>query len=162
MKVYLRNKNDKICGEELRFAARFIYAHLVSDHIFERTKLTIESIPMKNTCHGYTIVETSEILKRHPKKFRIQINSKLGHKKQLLTLAHELVHAKQFTKNELGTTTNKNNQRLTKWQGKLVNESVQSYFDLPWEIEAHGREYGLWKRYNNFCCSVRRQRKWKA
>ena len=45
----------------------------------------------------------------------------------LTTLAHELVHVKQY---ELGQLTQN-------------NESDYNYWDKPSEIEAHGREIGL-------------------
>jgi hypothetical protein len=31
--------------------------------------------------------------------------------------------------------------------GKTVNPEKVSYWDLPWEIEAHGRELGLFVRW---------------
>jgi len=33
------------------------------------------------------------------------------------------------------------------WLGKTINPKKVSYWDLPWEIEAHGREVGLFVRY---------------
>ena len=57
----------------------------------------------------------------------------------LKTLAHELVHVKQYVMGEL------------KWRDvgllyKGVNHDVMNlmeYFELPYEIEAYGREKGL-------------------
>jgi hypothetical protein len=49
------------------------------------------------------------------------------------TVAHEMVHVKQYAKGELTEQS---------WQGKLINPK-QEYWDQPWEIEAHGREVGL-------------------
>jgi hypothetical protein len=37
--------------------------------------------------------------------------------------------------------------------GKTINPKKVSYWDLPWEIEAHGREVGLFVRWceaNNY------------
>jgi hypothetical protein len=33
-----------------------------------------------------------------------------------------------------------------KWKTEYIPETVH-YYDLPWEIEAHGRELGMWVRY---------------
>ena len=33
------------------------------------------------------------------------------------------------------------------WMGKTYNPKDVNYWDLPWEIEAHGREVGLFVRY---------------
>src|SRR6185312_15624526 len=83
-----------------------------------------------------------------PREFHIRINSTLRKKRQLMALAHELVHMKQFAKNEMrdmirGPLVSWN----TKWKKDYVNEKKIHYYDLPWEIEAHGREYGMYVRY---------------
>ena len=48
-----------------------------------------------------------------------------------------MVHVKQYARAELTEGT---------WQGKLINPK-QSYWDRGYEIEAHGREYGLFVRW---------------
>jgi len=37
--------------------------------------------------------------------------------------------------------------RTDEWFGKTYNPEKVSYWDLPWEIEAHGRECGLFIRW---------------
>lgn len=60
-------------------------------------------------------------------------------------LAHELVHVKQYITGEL--KHGKNN--ITLWKGEKYDEKITDYWDLPWEIEAYGREVGLYTRYYN-------------
>ena len=60
-------------------------------------------------------------------------------RKKLLSVAHEMVHVKQFTRKELEHTSSINRQL---WRGKNYN-TKNRYYDLPWEIEAYGREFGL-------------------
>lgn len=50
------------------------------------------------------------------------------HKKYLMTLAHELVHAKQFATEELGENM--------EWYGVPKLWKKLPYTKLPWEIEA--------------------------
>lgn len=57
----------------------------------------------------------------------------------LSTLAHEMVHVKQFAKKEL-------DPMLTKWNGVKVPKG-ENYWDHPWEIEAFGRQQGLYTRF---------------
>jgi len=71
--------------------------------------------------------------------FVIVINKKDSEEQQLITMAHELVHVKQFAYGEIDSS-------LTKWRGKPVSENM-SYVDQPWEIEAD--EVSL-KLYNLF------------
>ena len=70
--------------------------------------------------------------------FEMDIESSMTIRKKLLSVAHEMVHVKQFTRGEL-----KHADTLTakRWLGKTYNES--NYWDCPWEIEAYGRELGL-------------------
>jgi len=61
-----------------------------------------------------------------------------GHR-VLRTLAHELVHVKQYIRGELTWR-----DRGLLWKGVNLNpDNLLEYYDLPYEIEAHGREYGL-------------------
>jgi hypothetical protein len=73
-----------------------------------------------------------------PREFCIEINSQQDERMIFMTLAHELVHVKQFATGEI-------NEQLTKWCGKRIPPSTE-YWDQPWEIEAHGREKGLYVR----------------
>lgn len=68
------------------------------------------------------------------------------------TLAHEMVHLKQYAKGELGQiweVTQKGMQCYGEWKGKLWKPSGKEddYYDSPWEIEAYGREVGLYRRW---------------
>jgi hypothetical protein len=81
-----------------------------------------------------------------PTKLAIDLDADLSKSNTLLTLAHEMVHVKQYIKGELQDFRAK---RTTKWQGKLVDEDKIYYYDLPWEIEAHGREMGLYTRWKH-------------
>ena len=69
---------------------------------------------------------------------RTRSNTEWGHM-ILRTLAHELVHVKQYIRGELTWR-----DRGLLWKGVSHNpKNLLHYYDLPYEIEAHGREYGL-------------------
>ena len=58
----------------------------------------------------------------------------------LKTLGHELVHVKQYVRGELSTDRN----GLLRYNGVHYDpQNLLEYFDLPYEIEAYGREKGL-------------------
>ena len=75
-----------------------------------------------------------------PWEFELQINRDNNTKTILYNLAHEIVHVKQFALQEL-------DENQTKWFGKFVNDDKVDYWDLPWEIDAYGRERGLFTRF---------------
>jgi hypothetical protein len=79
-----------------------------------------------------------------PRKFRITLNKHYKKKQTLITLAHEVVHLKQYAKGELTDQTTRNNVR---WKKREIDEQTIHYFDLPYEVEAYGREWGLYARY---------------
>ena len=74
------------------------------------------------------------------REFEIELDRTLSLRKLLETVAHEMVHVKQYARRELHPVHNT-------WCGKTYNPAKTSYWDLPWEIEAHGREIGLFIRW---------------
>ena len=64
----------------------------------------------------------------------IQINTKQSAGEIAQTLAHELVHAKQFIRKEL-------NGDMTRWKKNHIPEDVMiPYRSQPWEVEAYEME----------------------
>lgn len=79
-----------------------------------------------------------------PRKFRVVINSQMGRRKTLEILAHEMVHVKQYATGELKDYVYGNHVR---WKGQKMfydDTDDQNYYDSPWEIEAYGRQIGLY------------------
>lgn len=65
------------------------------------------------------------------------INSNLTMEKLMLTLAHEMVHVKQYLLGELHQVID-GDDVTNIWHGHVVPE--MQYFDRPWEIEAMREE----------------------
>lgn len=80
-----------------------------------------------------------------PREFQINIDKNDDMPYMLQTLAHEMVHVKQFAKGELKDIMKAHS--LCKWQGNEYDTEKLEYWDYPWEIEAHGREKGLYLRF---------------
>jgi hypothetical protein len=75
-----------------------------------------------------------------PREFVIELRSRRSLKNTLITLAHEMVHVKQFAKGEL-------NPANDKWKGESVDIDTVEYSDLPWEVEASSLEFVLYALY---------------
>tara|TARA_B100000941_G_scaffold209640_1_gene153426 strand:+ start:533 stop:1015 length:483 start_codon:yes stop_codon:yes gene_type:complete len=83
----------------------------------------------------------------NPRSFELEINKHKRLRRVLETVAHEMVHVKQFARNELYEPSAKQGSR---WRGEWFSprqKCVKDYWDQPWEIEAHGRECGLFVRW---------------
>jgi hypothetical protein len=83
---------------------------------------------------------------RRSRFFTIQLRN--GSDDLIQTLAHEMVHVKQYAKNEhvKRFATAKGGLRIESvWLGKpwRPKKNENGYYDAPWEIEAYGREVGL-------------------
>ena len=75
----------------------------------------------------------------------ITINPSQSLRSSLIALAHEMVHARQFVTGEMKDSSK--GVDYTVWKGKQIQISALNYYDLPWEIDALGREYGLYRRW---------------
>ena len=72
-------------------------------------------------------------------EYELEIDKNLSLRKLLTTVAHELVHVKQYARKEL--------KGDYVWLGRTYAPKKTDYWDRPWEIEAHGRECGLFVRW---------------
>ena len=100
----------------------------------------------KDDTLGYCLPD-DDADEQRPREFNIEINKTSKLRRLLETVAHELVHAKQFARGELYWSCIKGQNR---WQGQWLSntrKAVKDYWDNPWEIEAHGRECGLFVRW---------------
>jgi hypothetical protein len=97
----------------------------------------------EDSSYGYAISSDGADPIR-PREFDLEIATNDVRLRRLLeTVAHEMVHVKQFARGELYESARTNKHR---WKGKW-QRSQKEYWDLPWEIEAHGRECGLFCRW---------------
>jgi len=130
--------------EEKRYArslAEFVLNKLVSPRLNNLLEIRInfvENLHEKTDSYGETAYyEDSRV---PPREFIIDLYSKLKLRSLLETLAHELVHVKQWATGEMRETRN---PFFTRYRKVLVNSNKTDYWDQPWEIEAIGREEGL-------------------
>lgn len=105
-------------------------------------KIELEILVRKGPDRGACYTSCSP--KRVPKFFTIELNPD-DDISILQTLAHEMVHLKQFATGELRLM-----KRCAKWKDNIwtrKKDEMDDYYDSPWEIEAFGREEGLFLRY---------------
>ena len=81
---------------------------------------------------------------RRPKEFTIELDVSYSIRDALITLAHEMVHIKQWAKGEMYEYLKSGLIRFhkTKFDADNIN-----YWDYPWEIEAFGKQLGLFVRF---------------
>ena len=75
-----------------------------------------------------------------PREFTIELDSTVKIRNLLITLAHEMVHIKQWAKGEMYEYVKSPMVRFHKTKFELDDTN---YWEYPWEIEAFGRQLGL-------------------
>ena len=103
----------------------------------------IANLKEKESIAGDCIWEDDRCVR--PREFSIRVDSTQSLQAMLETVCHELVHVKQYARGELKDLAR--SSKCCKWKGKKVNFGNTHYYDQPWEIEAHGRERGLFLRW---------------
>jgi hypothetical protein len=144
-------KSEKRKG--LLTAATKFYAHLLLP------KRTVECLNVevilnpKLKDYGYCMSDGDD---RSPKEFQIELQTGRDRNDEDLfkTLAHEMVHLKQYAKNELKASlavkqVGNTMTFGTTWMSEIYEfkKSQHGYWDAPWEIEAYGRELGMYIRW---------------
>lgn len=77
-----------------------------------------------------------------PRMFEMTIDRTQSEMLQMICIMHEMVHIKQYANGDL--VQSMKNSTSSKWmKSEWIDESKIAYYDLPWEIEAHGREKGM-------------------
>jgi len=140
MKIHTRGNNDKMTRREVRYATKWMSALIMSNQLMPN--ITVHVVfQTEEGLKGSTECIDSDV---KPREFQITIDPNLSRKSQLRTLAHELVHVKQFSCGEMRYTKY---TELIKWYKQTLHCEETEYWDLPWEIEAFGREHGMYVRY---------------
>ena len=77
--------------------------------------------------------------------FTIELDTTVKIRNLLITLAHEIVHVKQWAKDEMYEYSNI--MGLVRFKGEKIHLELTDYWDYPWEIEAYGKQLGLFVRF---------------
>jgi len=148
MKLNLKSKGVILTPKErkiMKMATHFYASRLMSDRLSDSLEINVNVIKdfyTKNKILGEAFPKDDEFGNTSKKNFVINLEwNKLG-KRVLQCLAHEMVHIKQYAKGELKFHE----------KGNLVTfqrEQYQGdeYWESLWEIEAYGREVGLYQKF---------------
>lgn len=141
MRISVVGKNEKVSKEEFRFATKFFASFLMKKQINEDLYIDIINEKSKQFS-GYTVNIESD-LRRKPRNFEIYIDPTSSKRQILLTLAHEMVHVKQYATGELRY---KQCREIARWKG-ISHDANMNYLEKPWEVEAYNFESGMLDAY---------------
>jgi len=137
MFLTISGKPSKIDHKTVKAAMGFYADYLMKKHAKVDVHIDFEKGFLKNQGNYADCVNDDG------KEFTITVDADMGERSILLALAHEMVHVKQHVCDKFGFNSRK---RMYRFAGEYYPEDM-NYWDCPWEIEAFGRELGLYKMF---------------
>jgi hypothetical protein len=145
MHTTIRNPSKAVNSDKIIIGAQWLGDKLMGKKLANNIGIEIIMIPnLRNKKGAYGLFYNADIDNRKkPRQFEIELDSSLSSNIIIQNMCHEMVHVKQTARCELAETLEKTKKL---WHGTEICEKKIDYWDLPWEIEAHGRERGLYLR----------------
>lgn len=138
MRVKIKGKSKALSERIIREALWFYADCLTNIRDFRKLHITL-------TFSRKVVPSQAHMYPPHKKRYRITASSRSGPYQLLQNLAHEMIHVQQYLD---GKMTEKS--MGTAWNGRVYKGDFQkdndAYFNAPWEIDARGRDYWLYKR----------------
>lgn len=148
MRLSILNCPDKEFKPYVKRGAHFYLEELVPSKRMRQNIFITIKFNEKLDVWGFASIEDYNASNK-PRDFLIELHPWIGAKNILRTLAHEMVHIKQYIMLET-------NESLSKWKGTPIDPDTIDYFLHPWEMEAHSLEPGLLTKF------VVRERLWEV
>ena len=138
--------STKKTRELVETAAWFYAEKLMGMRLAKTLEININLIrnyTEKMDCEGTCIWDDWATAKT-PRGYTIELDSSISLRNLLINLAHEFVHVKQWVRGEMYEYASPNKVRFMK---KVYDMKDISYYYYPCEIEAFGRQEGLFIRW---------------
>jgi hypothetical protein len=128
-------------NSNIKSAIKYFADNLISKQLQQHISIQIKFV---GDTDNYGEVEITDYnLRNQPRDFTFFIDKDISEEEKIRTIAHEMVHTKQYVYSEL-------NEEMTIWRGKEVSEEqYQKYEDRPWEAEAYKLGDELYESYIN-------------
>lgn len=126
------------------YIPKSIYPKLSVSVCLYGTRKSWETVASDKKDLGYCeYIEEDKLFGSEHCKITLYSPRNLLYYKFLVRLAHEFVHVKQYVTHELKDLSDSTSFRKQKFEDDSL-----IYWNLPWEVEAMGFEYGLVKLYS--------------
>lgn len=136
-KLYVRGRSENFSTPQVRHAIQTFASYLLPEKIVKKLDVCVlvKSGLDDDDCGQ---IQARAFGKKNPRSFIITVNADQDLSQAMVTLAHEMVHLKQMALNEFVQQS----RTCYKWNGIAfsVDDERCAHWELPWEVEAHGRE----------------------
>ena len=142
MQLTINGVSKSISNSKMEVSINWLAERLMGPRLAKNIGIDLTFVPnLRRKQYVYGLCEPADAGRYH-REFDISLDSTMSQKSILEALCHEMVHVKQYARGELKERITQSRVE-TYWQGKLQDPDALDYWDRPWEIEAHGRERGL-------------------
>ena len=144
MLLHVKGSN-KATRKLVELATWFYAEKLMGKRLMGSLELTVnlkKNLLSKEGNEGSAIWDDDGV---RPREFTIELDSTVKIRNLLITLAHEMVHVKQWAKDEMYEYMN--TMGMVRFKGEKIHLELTDYWDYPWEIEAFGKQLGLFVRF---------------
>lgn len=145
MKIKTRKFKDRILINYIREATKFYLEQLLPKN--KLNKLEIDILALDN------INSDGSCEKVAKNRYIIELKRGMSPELLMITLAHEIIHVKQYVQKELKTIYVKNNV-VDVWMGKRYRNV--KYNNQPWEQEAFSKDENLYQDFVSECYATGR------
>lgn len=147
MIVEFEGRTPTMPCKEIREAATFFAEALMGPKLTPNIHLVIgfERMGDTNGC-----VNPIDVGRHGPRMFEMTLDPRMGKRKMIRVLAHEMVHVKQMARKELVEFGDRGVAYWNKKRYKVEKANYIQYLFWPWEVEAFGLEKGLVLCYNTY------------
>ena len=153
--VKVTGKNDLVSHGETKQIVKLFSRLLISKRLCPKLEITVRFVKNINIMGETEVIEEGL---RLPRTFEIFVRNTEPKIRQIKTIAHEMVHVKQYARGELknsyghyvigrGPKAMRIGGHGFRWNKKFYHNNEENYYNTPWEIEAYGREVGLYQLY---------------
>ena len=136
--------STKRVRKDIELAAWYYAEKLMGKRLMSGLEITIDLKKVLLTEEGHEGTAIWEDEGHRPKEFTIGLDTTVNARNLLINLAHEMVHVKQWAKDEMYEYME---PHMVRFKGEKIHLNEVDYWDYPWEIEAYGRQLGLFIRF---------------
>jgi len=123
---------------------RFAAARLMSRKLIDKLIVDVEFSKKLLKEDGLLAEMDFDDRNHSPREFTLTVDCTVPLRRIMESVAHEMVHVKQYA---TGQMVEMYRTKQIKWNKRKFKQEQFPYWDRPWEIEAHGKELGLFVQW---------------
>lgn len=140
--ISVRNANTPQQRKLLKDATMWMVGEIIGSRLNLEITVTLYDLRKQEKCSGMCEWMDNPI---RPRDFLLHVDNSQSLREQLRTIAHELIHVKQYATGEMYDY--QRDWSKVRWRNKIVNSNNLKYKEHPWEIEAYKRQTPLLRKF---------------